>query len=255
MCTLTAIQIADKIVVTMNRDESRDRDEAGILENIQSIHGPRAVFPIDLQSNGSWFGANNCGVVLGILNRYQNPLKTNPISRGKIIPKALSLGGVEEILDFCGNLKVKNYNPFDLILVSTKHCYQFNWDSSDYHITPFDLEQDYIISSSSVDMEEVLAHRKKIFSEWTSQTGTKNEHTVLRQFHLHQQKNRSHSVFMAREHSHTKSVCQAVISRSSCHLHYLPLPELEKFTNAAISKQTKQTVILPFKTCSKKNTV
>jgi uncharacterized protein with NRDE domain len=249
MCTLTAISFKNKIVVTMNRDEARIRDEASSLKNTHSIDGTRLVYPVDLTSNGSWFGINDSGVVLGLLNRYQEPLNQNVVSRGTIIPKALSLGGVEEIIEFCCNLKVSNYSPFDLVLISNKKCYRFKWNGNDFNISPFTLEQPYFITSSSVDMENILTVRKQRFRDWTAQLELEKltENEILQEFHLKQTRNKSHSVFMQREFSHTKSICQSIISNTSSQIYYLPFSGFEKTANKIKSTSMEQTVILPFK--------
>ena len=233
----------------MNRDERRERDESGFLKTIHSIHGATTVFPIDLESNGSWFGVNDSGVVLGLLNRYQDPLKKNAVSRGKIIPKALSFGGIQKVSDFLGNLTVKNYNPFDVVLFSTENCYRYNWNGTDFNITLFNLEQNFFITSSSIDMDEVLTTRKQKFNDWTTKSKVKirSANDILQEFHTKQTHNKSHSVLMAREKSHTKSICQAIISNSSNYLHYLPSAELEKLLQDVKFDLTKQTANLPFK--------
>ena len=72
MCTLTVYSGKKRCVVTMNRDELRTRKEAGVLHS-KSINDIRFFHPVDLVSGGTWFGVNNQGVILALLNRYQAP--------------------------------------------------------------------------------------------------------------------------------------------------------------------------------------
>ena len=54
----------------MNRDELRTRQETNEILN-QSSDLTNYYHPVDLLSGGTWFGYNNKGLVMALLNRYQ----------------------------------------------------------------------------------------------------------------------------------------------------------------------------------------
>ena len=85
----------------MNRDESRARHEAGI--KAREASKVNLLFPVDGLAGGTWFGINDSGVVMALLNRYQAQHVRNPITRGKIIPNCLSRGSYNNIFEHLNN--------------------------------------------------------------------------------------------------------------------------------------------------------
>ena len=224
MCTLTIYSGKKRCVVTMNRDELRTRKEAGVLYS-KSSNASRLFYPVDLRSGGTWFGANNKGVILCLLNRYQAPEMINPKSRGTIIPQALEQGGVVAVSAWLESVEFSQYNPFDLFLVTKKKIIQFSWDSSTYKMEEIEVKNWFIFTSSSMLTEEVIAFRQNIFKAWTRELGKKliDADEVIRGFHLIQTEGlESHSVLMEREKSHTRSVIQAELMGKELTLKYMP---------------------------------
>ena len=224
MCTLTIYSGKKRCVVTMNRDELRTRKEAGVLYS-RSSNNARLFYPVDLNSGGTWFGANNMGVILCLLNRYQAPETVNPKSRGTIIPEALEQGGVAAVSAWLERLEFSRYNPFDLFLVAKKKIIHFSWDSSVYQVEEIEAKHWFIFTSSSLLTEEVTAFRQNIFKAWTRELGKKLSHAdeIIRGFHLIQIDGlESHSVLMEREKSHTRSVVQADLMGKELILKYIP---------------------------------
>jgi len=122
MCTLSAFQQDGDIIITMNRDEIRTRAEAKYLtqNNSEKI---TTIYPVDTQAGGSWFGFNEKGLVLALLNRYQNDALDNAMSRGEIIPKMLKTGSIDQGLKYLEMMEVRQYSPFDLMLFSQDKQY------------------------------------------------------------------------------------------------------------------------------------
>ncbi len=247
MCTLSVIKNEVGLIMTMNRDEHRLRHESEKLSAVQLRDGCKVVFPTDLKSGGSWFGFNQRGVVLALLNRYQDPLKMDVISRGEIIPKALSQGISDNVFDFCGSLAVESYNPFDLIMISTGNCYQFKWTGNDYKIVPITINPSYFKTSSSVEMNSTLSWRSQFFEKWMKNNkNTINSESILKNIHLEQAvENKSRSIFMSREHSHSKSVCQVLLTNSNLVFQYYPQSSLMDITTELpISKANAGSLLL-----------
>ena len=224
MCTLTVYSGKKRCVVTMNRDELRTRKEAGVLHS-KSSNGVRLFYPVDLVSGGTWFGVNNKGVTLALLNRYQAPQKENPKSRGDIIPGALAQGGRLAVKSWLQQLPYADYNPFDLFLISKKQVMHFAWDAEQYVSESIDFKHWFMVTSSSLMTEEVIAYRQNLFKAWSSEMGKKlaASEEILRGFHLIQFEGmETHSVLMEREKSHTRSVIQADLDGEKMQLKYIP---------------------------------
>lgn len=211
-------------MVTMNRDELRTRKEAGLLHS-RSHNDTRLFYPVDVLSSGTWFGANNRGVILAILNRYHAPETPDAISRGGIIPSALEKGGLEDVRVFLQELNYSAYNPFDLFLVGKKYVEQFSWDGEHYLAAQKSFKHWFMFTSSSLKTREVIAYRQNLFDAWSSEMGKKliDASELLRGYHMIQFDGmETHSVLMEREKSHTKSIMQADVEGKKLSLKYLP---------------------------------
>ncbi|MEE1674673.1 NRDE family protein [Agarivorans aestuarii] len=224
MCTVSVLKLGQQTVVTMNRDEARHRHEAGIK---QQTHGDtQLLYPVDGQAGGTWFGFNNHGLVLALLNRYQDPQHSGAPSRGKIIPQALALGSYQAVEQHLAEQNYQHFNPFDLLLVSAKHCQHFSWSGK--HLSQQPLNDKAIqLSSSALNTQQVLASRKLRFQQWLAQQPSSAER-VLSDIHLQQcQENRSHSVLMDRDEAHSKSICQVRLSSQHSEFDYYPEASLQ----------------------------
>jgi uncharacterized protein with NRDE domain len=224
VCTLTVYSGKKRCVVTMNRDELRTRKEAGVLHS-KSTNDVRFFYPVDLASGGSWFGVNNKGVILALLNRYQGPQTENAKSRGGIIPGALAQGERPAVQSWLQQLPYADYNPFDLFLISKKQVIHFTWDAEQYSSESIDFKHWFMFTSSSLKTEEVLAYRQNLFKAWSLEMGKKltASEEILRGFHLIQFEGmETHSVLMEREKSHTRSVVQADLEGKQMQMRYLP---------------------------------
>jgi hypothetical protein len=221
----------------MNRDELRTRRETGLLHSRTGANA-RLYYPVDEVSGGTWFGVNNKGVILCLLNRYQVPQKTGVKSRGDIIPAALEQGGFEAVADWLRRLQVKTYNPFDLFLITRKNLLHFSWDGYRFDWDTPDFKHWYLFASSGMMTEEVVAFRQNFFQAWCEEMGTKliDADEILRGFHLIQIEGmETHSVLMEREKSHTKSVIQADFEGKAMKLKYIP-EVLQKSLSAPLAE-------------------
>lgn len=238
MCTLSIINNIDEIIITMNRDEHRQRDEENyLINNNNNADKINIVYPVDSQAGGSWFGCNEKGVVLALLNRYQDPVSENKLSRGGIITMLSCAGNLEQVVNCFGTLQLERYNPFDLFIISNYGKIRCSWNGRLSTIEEINSNSGYIHSSSFVDREKTLLWRQNYFNQWMSKVGNEklNEKYILKSIHLQQdKKNLSRSILMSREHSHTKSICQAKISTSTLDFNYYPqkiLNQLKDFSD------------------------
>ena len=243
MCTLTIYSGKKRCVVTMNRDELRTRKESGLLHSRSGTHA-RLHYPVDVASGGTWFGVNNRGVILCLLNRYDAPQGDSVTSRGDIVPRALEQGDFDRVSDWLQKLDARPYNPFDAFLVTRKRIMHFSWDGCGYSVDSPEPRPWTLFSSSGLMTEEVTAFRQSFFKAWSQEVGKKltDADEILRGFHLIQVDGmETHSVLMERERSHTKSVIQAVLEGKSLKLRYFP-DILEKFPDSPLADAQQEII-------------
>ena len=223
MCTLTIYSAPKHCIVTMNRDERRTRQESGILHSPDSA--TKTVYPVDQEAGGTWFGVNEYGVILCLLNQYHSDNVPNPKSRGIIIPQALRLGKFSKVRHCLETMDCRFFNPFDLFLIRKKRIIRFSWDGGDMIIEQVKAKPWFLFSSSSFYTEEVLAYRQSLFWAWAEEMGgmEPDPQEILRGFHMIQLPGmETHSILMEREVSHTKSIIQAETVKQNMSVNYYP---------------------------------
>lgn len=100
MCTLTIVSTENGLAITMNRDEQRTRAEIGtLLSGRSEAHRLTYAYPLDGLHGGTWMGANSRGIVLALLNRYQDPTRPDAESRGLIISELIKLPDIDSMLN------------------------------------------------------------------------------------------------------------------------------------------------------------
>lgn len=215
MCTLSIIPVDNGLIITGNRDEQRTRTEPGILHQTDNF-----CYPTDGLAGGTWIGLNRQGVAIALLNRYQNPLKSNMTTRGEIIPALLEAGNFEQVSKRCRQLALDNYNPFDLIIASQTGLLQLQYDGQKGLFIEHEPFKPFFITSSAVKMHYTLQQRQNIFDSFMAEKPNTPSDILTK---LHMQKisgDDSTSILMSREKTHTKSICQLVITHQQSIFEY-----------------------------------
>lgn len=119
MCTIIALYGVSPLfplVIAANRDEYYSRASGG--PQLLSM-SPRAIGGIDHEKGGTWMGANERGIFVGLTNQrtYQLPAKEKE-SRGQVVLEALKRETPEEIARYLMQLDPRAYNPFNLLFGS-----------------------------------------------------------------------------------------------------------------------------------------
>ncbi|MDT8341890.1 MAG: NRDE family protein [Longimicrobiales bacterium] len=238
MCTLTVLPRGDEWIVTMNRDERRDRGEDGDLHRDGA-----AAYPRDAVTGGTWFGVNRCGLVLALLNRYDQPPEPTAPSRGRLIPEALAARTPDEVRAVLARLQSERENPFDLVIVSREGIERLTWTGRVSRRRSHPPSRPWFFTSSSERADEVGAYRERLFRAFVdtlpqhdrpSERGLL-EARILEHFHLgtvpgHERA----SILMERETTHTKSVAQAVLAPDGVRLSYWPEEEIARHRHARV---------------------
>lgn len=101
------------LVVAANRDEYFARRSSSV-ERLAS--SPRIVGGRDLERGGTWMGAAEGGLFVGLTNRRTlGPPEPARRSRGEIVMSALHAGSVAGVETLLGRVDARAYNPFNLV--------------------------------------------------------------------------------------------------------------------------------------------
>jgi len=218
MCTLTVLRDADRVLVTMNRDERRDRaPEISPRVSVDHSTGVAWAGPRDGAAGGTWMGANEFGVVACLLNQYASgsapPRDPSRPSRGAIVPALLARGSWGNGLAWLdSDFDPTAYDGFRLVLVNAEETVLVVWTGTgDLEIMRPPTER-FFLSSSSWNQEEVLPWRRARFEEWCA-AGAKATHRIPSIHLLRSEGMESWAPLMAREHSATRSITQVDLGR------------------------------------------
>ncbi len=225
MCTLTIVPTAKGLAITMNRDEQRTRAEVGtLLSGWSEAHQVSYAYPLDGLHGGTWMGANSHGVVLALLNRYQDPGRPDAESRGLIISELIRLPDIDAMLDALREGLGQRCNPFELILIGSGRVVACHWNGTACSFQEHDQNRPNMFTSSSVNAESTVALRSDLFQTWLA--GKRGEavtaEMILEELHLRQERDDpSSSILMSRELSHTKSISQVLVQPGLLEFLYL----------------------------------
>jgi uncharacterized protein with NRDE domain len=101
------------LVVAANRDEYYAR-RSSVAERLSD--SPRAVGGRDLERGGTWMGAAEGGLFVGLTNRRtMGPPEPARRSRGEIVLSALRAGSAGAIERLLAGIDARAYNPFNLV--------------------------------------------------------------------------------------------------------------------------------------------
>lgn len=134
MCTLALylrVFPGYSLVVAANRDEHYDRPSAppAIIGRSPTIVAGR-----DLRAGGTWLGMNEYGLLVGILNRRQQPgsVAQNAYrSRGLLCLDLLRLSQVADVDQALLDLAPEDYQPFTIVCADMdRGCVAYNTDQT-----------------------------------------------------------------------------------------------------------------------------
>ncbi|MGB0144065.1 MAG: NRDE family protein [Akkermansiaceae bacterium] len=159
MCTLTWQRDPEgALSVHFNRDERKTRPiaEPPILceEDGVSFLSPR-----DPLGGGTWMLANELGLVVCLLNRWELKGRSidHPQSRGQLVWSLASLKSPHQVADRL--LDLHDYQGFTLVVFSKKGDRSFEWDG----VKLQSMEVPDFLTSSSFQFEEVFRARMESY--------------------------------------------------------------------------------------------
>lgn len=217
MCSVSLLRFNEKLLVTMNRDERRERHEAGLFVDESQI------YPIDSHAGGTWCGANKHGLIAALLNRYQDAHKSDgTTSRGTLIPLLLEQHSLEDAGQYLAALSLESFNPFTLILSDRIQTSVWSWNGVQLGIEDLTREPFVFFSSSSIDADKITAERSLVFKNkiyGNPQTEISAE-KILTVHASRNESTHSRAILMDRDVSHTKSIVQMTLNPASVAFDY-----------------------------------
>ncbi|MDG5759417.1 NRDE family protein [Natronococcus sp. A-GB1] len=131
MCTLTlAWQVFDDapVAVAANRDESLERESLppGVYRD-----SPRVIAPRDAEAGGTWIGANEHGLFVGVTNRWGTPELAAERSRGLLVADALEAESAAEATALVEEeTAAREYDGFYLVLADERDALCLQWNGA-----------------------------------------------------------------------------------------------------------------------------
>lgn len=203
----------------MNRDERRARLEGPL--HCDDKH----CYPTDQVAGGTWCGINQYGLIFCLLNRYDAVVCTDDsiVSRGGIVPALLDCADINDVRASIQSLNLALYNGFRLLVLSATQCEQHDWDRAQYSVAGLGKPSDVFASSSSVNSLEFPKRREQRYRRWHQNEPALTEPGHIPSIHLSEPTvTPNESIFMVRENTHTKSICQLVVQDDTVSLWYWP---------------------------------
>ncbi len=240
MCTLTVHRNSERVLVTMNRDESRLRGEESPPELSERGATPRTLAPRDGNAGGTWIGVNDRGLVACLLNLYEEeqaaPRPSGMASRGELIPRILESEAHGSARDrFVAEFDRIRYLPLELAIFSSVGGTSLLWrGKGDLEATVHPGEWT-LLSSSSWIPQEVLPWRRELFRNWREEG--ERWRGPIPEFHLLQPEGREYwSPLLSRENASTRSLTQVEVPRDggSPVMRYWPRPTVDLDPASAI---------------------
>lgn len=213
MCTVTLRCGGGSLLLTMNRDERRDRAAEQPPRAVNGGSGrPGWAAPFDGESGGTWIGVNERGVAACLLNGYA-PADAELVgrrdvpSRGSIIPRILEDRAGDGPARLGDTLDFSAYPSFTLVVVTKDGGEVLRWRHGGT------IEREPVgdgwtfLTSSSWNEPEVARWRRQAFDAWLA-SGAPMEHGVPAIHVLAPDGDERRAPFMTRERSATRSIAQ-----------------------------------------------
>jgi hypothetical protein len=171
MCTVTVLRDPDRLLLTMNRDERRTRGDEIAPREAGGGGRPAWIGPADGAKGGTWFGANDRGVIACLLNAYAAGdlalLGRDDLpSRGGIIPRLLEHGPDLARSWLRDGLDPSPFPSFTLAVVAPDWGEVYSW-RLDRGVAVSAVPSGWSMTTSSLWRSgEVVAWRQARFEEW-----------------------------------------------------------------------------------------
>lgn len=229
MCTVTFHNNSKELVFTSTRDESRERPPALAPRKVTYEHG-FLYYPVDPQSEGTWFGVKSDGTVVVLLNGAEKKHIINPPyrkSRGLVLLDILRSLHIPEKWQSVSLLDIE---PFTLVLYFRSKLYQLRWDGKEKQRLVLDETQSHIWSSSTLYVDEIALKRGSWFTDFLDRKKHVLSAEDLIAFHTqtHTEDKENGLLINRNDRLLSKSVTQCTLTKKDFRFIHIDLLTLEK---------------------------
>jgi hypothetical protein len=218
VCTLSWTATGAALEVFFNRDERNTRGPE-IAPRVETDAGVAFVAPRDSDQGGSWVGANDRGLVAGLLNGYdpRDSLVEAAVSRGGLVLAALARRDPESAAAAISELDLARSRSFVLALLSPqREPVVLRWNRERLLVASGDSVRAPLISSSIAGVE-VEARRRSVFASLQSPWSAAALEAAHRS---HRHGPSAYSVCMHREDGATRSFTRIGVGAESVRLSW-----------------------------------
>jgi uncharacterized protein with NRDE domain len=229
MCTVSFVRVNDAVIITSNRDEHIQRENAA-APDFHQLKNKKVIFPKDAKAGGTWFAAAGNGVVAVLLNgAYKKHIAQPPyrISRGLIL---LEIIEADEPLFFFRSLDLHHIEPFTIVLYQERSLQELRWDGNDKHEKALDITGNYIWSSATLYTEEVIAQREDMFERFIHSNDVITAASIY-DFHANNNGDEENGFVISRQTGmKTFSITQAVVQKDTVSFLHADLLQQKRYT-------------------------
>ena len=213
MCTLTLIRPAPgRLRAIFSRDEQRSRPDG---EPPRLLHaGDRTCLaPLDPQGGGTWFGVNDAGLFVCLLNRNDDtPQTAAPRSRGQLPLILLELPHAHLASQTLAAIDASAFGPCTLVCADAKRTVTFESSGDRFRQTEHAASAALMLTSSGLGDALVEQPRRTLWHSLIEEWGSPRSAQAA--FHAHRWPTAPHlSVCMEREDARTVSITTATRSQ------------------------------------------
>lgn len=231
MCTVSFVRNADAVIITSNRDEHIQRENAA-APNFHQVQNKKIIFPKDAKAGGTWFAAADNGVVAVLLNgAFKKHISKPPYrkSRGLIL---LDIIEADEPLSFFETTDLDSIEPFTIVLYQPGSLHELRWDGNKKHEKELDITGNYIWSSATLYNDEVIAHRKSLFDKFVHSNAVITAQAI-HDFHANNNGDEENGFVISRQTGLTTfSITQAIVQNSTLNFLHTDLLNEKCYTES-----------------------
>jgi uncharacterized protein with NRDE domain len=229
MCTVSFVRVNDAVIITSNRDEHIQRENAN-APGFHQLQNKKIIFPEDARAGGTWFAAADSGVVAVLLNgAFKKHIAQPPYrkSRGLIL---LEIVEADEPLSFFNVLDLHNIEPFTIVLHQPGLLHELRWDGNDKYKKALNITGSYIWSSATLYTDAVIEHRKNLFDRFMHSPAVITAATI-HDFHAGNNGDAENGFVINRQTGmKTFSITQAVVQNGTVNFLHADLLQQKRYT-------------------------
>jgi uncharacterized protein with NRDE domain len=237
MCTVSFVRVNDAVIITSNRDEHIQRENAA-APAFHQLQNKKIIFPKDARAGGTWFAAADNGVVAVLLNgAFEKHIAQPPYrkSRGLIL---LEIIEADIPLSFFKTLNLDNIEPFTVVLYQPGLLHELRWDGKDKHQKALDIAGNYIWSSATLYTDAVTKHRQNLFNRFIHSANTITA-TSVHDFHGSNNGDIENGFVISRQTGmQTFSITQAAVQSDAVNFLHTDLLQKKHYTQTMQINQT-----------------